>query len=382
MRLTCIFILLLTLSISKLFGQCSPGGNLNVPGSPDLYISSSACYSSITMANNGLLIVQSGATLTINGNVNAENGDGITVQNGGNLIITGTLATNNNFSLQVFGTSTIGSIDVFNNAIFSIAGTGSINVTGNVQADNNCSISVSLGGVFDVGGNVTVGGGNSSVNVNGTFHIDGQYTGPTPSGSGNMDDLDQIFLPIYLPVTLKEIKLICHPLGKTLFWSTVSEHNSSHFSMMKSNDGVNWALVGNVSAAGTSNQEIQYEFRDTENSEDQGYYQLIQYDFNGQYVDLGVLSNNCLKDITFNTYPNPSEQLFSIEIEGIDKNSEGNYYLNLEDLSGRTIFSKSLNLNVGDYAIPIEISGLITGAYIIKLTKENVSIRSLRHYIK
>lgn len=348
------------------WGQCIPGGTLTVPGSPDMYITSDACYASITMQNNALLIIQSGVTLTIEGNVNAANGDGITVQNGGTLIIDGTITTNNNFSLIVSGTSSIGNIDVNNNAVFSITGSGTVNVTNDVDAENNCSISIALGGNFNVGGDVTVGGGSSSVTVDGNFIINGQYTGPTPTGQGTMSDADEQFLANELPVELIEFYSTCELNGVKLTWTTASEHNSSHFAVIYSSDGTNWDNIGEITAAGYSNEIITYEFISENRNHFSGYFKLDQIDINGERKTYSEIFTNCKLSNVLSTVPNPSHENFTLILDGTAL-SDGEFSIRISDPDGKEVYSKKFSSSGKTMFLPIEITYPTSGIYFIHL---------------
>ncbi|MBI1837718.1 MAG: T9SS type A sorting domain-containing protein [Flavobacteriia bacterium] len=156
--------------------------------------SGNATYTALSMGNNAHLVVSTGNTLTINGTATSNNGLGITVQSGGTLVITGCLNGNNNFNLDIAGTITIGCVDVDNNGVLTVEGTGNVNVTGNLTTGTNSAISVNLGGGLDVGGSLTVGGGSSTITVNGSLTVDGAYSGPTATGTGSMSTSGQINL--------------------------------------------------------------------------------------------------------------------------------------------------------------------------------------------
>jgi hypothetical protein len=134
------------------------------------------------MDNNIMVTVPSGVTLTICGNWSGQNGDGITVNAGGTLIITGTLDINNNFTLTSNGTVSIGTVNVNNNSGFTVSGTGSLSVTNNFTAGTNATISIASGGTMTVGGNLTVSAG-STITTNGTLSVTGTITGAQPTGS-------------------------------------------------------------------------------------------------------------------------------------------------------------------------------------------------------
>jgi hypothetical protein len=182
-KLKIILLLILISFGSNLHAQCSscsPGGSYNF--TTNTIISSSVCYTSVSMANNILVTVQSGDTLTVCGDWTGNNGDGITVDNGGTLIITGNLIINNAFSLSSNGSVSIGSITMNNSSSLSVGGSGSLIVSGDVSAGNSATLNVSTGGNFDIGGNLSVGTG-STITANGTLDVTGTITGAQPTGS-------------------------------------------------------------------------------------------------------------------------------------------------------------------------------------------------------
>lgn len=69
-----------------------------------------------------------------------------------------------------------------------------------------------------------------------------------------------------------------------LDWATTQEINSSHFLVERSNNGVDFTSLGGVSAAGMSDEEVKYQFRDdTPPSQGMIYYRLKQVDLDGQF---------------------------------------------------------------------------------------------------
>lgn len=200
MKIRCYFFFLLVLFTKNLFGQCSPGGTLNVPANPDVTISSSTCYNSVSMTSSGFILVKSGATLTINGNVTAAMNCGITVENGATLIINGNISANNLFTFNIYGSASLHSIQVGSASVFNVTSTGNLSISGNIQTNISFNLNIDSGGILTVNGDASINYYASSVDVDGAFVIGGNYTGPsTPTGNGAMCDNDQIFLT---PTTL------------------------------------------------------------------------------------------------------------------------------------------------------------------------------------
>ena len=83
-----------------------------------------------------------------------------------------------------------------------------------------------------------------------------------------------------------------------LFWSTISEQNTSHFNLQKSRDGETWTTITTLNAAGNSTTNIDYNVTDYEVEPIINYYRLQQYDSNGVYETYGpVVINNMDSDI-------------------------------------------------------------------------------------
>ena len=378
MQIRCYFLLLLLFSANNFFGAV-----LSIGNGASWSTSLSATYTGLTMANNASLTVMNGHTLTINGTASTNNGLGITVQTGGTLIITGCLNGNNNFSFNVAGNLSVGCIDIDNNGSLTIQGNGNVSVAGNFTAGQNTSVTVAMNGQLTVGGSFSIGTGTSSVLVNGNLQIDGQYIGAYPSGTGNMDDLDQVFLPMYLPVELKEIKSTCIDNRMKIQWITASEYNTSHYSILHSQDGKDWETLSTVSGAGTSSDEIEYSYTDENIRSTSSYYKVIQYDIDGQYTDFGILNSNCYLKINLelSTYPNPSQESFALQISTLEQTDTGIYAVNIRDISGRLLNSQKIELETGTTNLYFNDLTFKTGCYTVELIHESGRGKVIRHAI-
>ena len=68
-----------------------------------------------------------------------------------------------------------------------------------------------------------------------------------------------------------------------IYWATATEHNTTHFVVEKSENGVIWLELGTVAAAGNSTQELHYDVTDNAVKPIYNYYRLTQYDVDGAY---------------------------------------------------------------------------------------------------
>jgi hypothetical protein len=83
---------------------------------------------------------------------------------------------------------------------------------------------------------------------------------------------------IVLPVKLIEFKAMEKTDHVLLQWSTNAEINSSHFIIERSTEGSSFNEIGTVAAAGTSNLERNYEFKDVTAIKGMNYYRLKMVD--------------------------------------------------------------------------------------------------------
>lgn len=171
-----LFFLFFILSFSSSFSQTLTIGNNGTYSSP-----SSETYDGLSLGNSASLTVNSGHTLTINGNATSNNGFGITVEENATLIITGTLTGNNSITLTVSGTLSVGGISISNNGTLTVGGTGEITVNGDFTSGTGATIDIDGGMTVD--GNLDLGSG-STISNDGTLSVSGEYTGPEISGGG------------------------------------------------------------------------------------------------------------------------------------------------------------------------------------------------------
>ena len=75
------------------------------------------------------------------------------------------------------------------------------------------------------------------------------------------------------------------PVDKSnlIYWSTATEHNTTHFVVEKSENGNTWFELATVAAAGNSTQELHYSITDNTVKPIYNYYRLTQYDTDGAY---------------------------------------------------------------------------------------------------
>ncbi len=177
-----------------------------------------------------------------------------------------------------------------------------------------------------------------------------------------------------LPIELLSFSSTCIDNHAVLNWQTASEYNSSYFVVEKSIDGIYWHLVGQVSAAGNSNELINYTFIDQEKSN--GYYRLNQVDIDGKNEYFGPVEVSCEQhSFKAHTLPNPSNSNFWIQITSDDESSA---YYEIKDLKGNTVFQDQIAIQNGLNLYQVN-SSLPSGMYFIHIISENEKSLILKH---
>lgn len=95
-----------------------------------------------------------------------------------------------------------------------------------------------------------------------------------------------------LPIELISFEGKTSPQGNVLIWKTASEHNSSYYLIEYSSTGEfnEMSVIGEVAAAGYSNDILTYTFLDNSFSYGINYYQLTQVDADGQFKVYGPIA--------------------------------------------------------------------------------------------
>lgn len=183
-----------------------------------------------------------------------------------------------------------------------------------------------------------------------------------------------------LPVELYSFTANC--LGEDnvkLTWVTASEHNSSHFVVENSINGIDWNVSGVVNAAGTSQEILEYEFEFRTHSS-LNYFRLKQVDKDGEEVIYPEISVVCSSNYnTLVTMPNPSGNEFTAVFDS--EINDSSVEIQLTDIQGRDVFSKRFNVSKGLNFIVLESQTWPAGVYYLKVTAADGTVQLIRHRI-
>jgi hypothetical protein len=96
--------------------------------------------------------------------------------------------------------------------------------------------------------------------------------------------------PVSLPIELLNFYGFNSGNSNTLIWETASENNTSHYNIMRSDNGESWENIGTLVAAVNSSKNIEYKYKDYVFNDDINYYYIIQYDNDGLYEKFDPIS--------------------------------------------------------------------------------------------
>ena len=167
---------------------------------------------------------------------------------------------------------------------------------------------------------------------------------------------------VVLPVEFAHFSATNAKEGVNLTWKTAMEKNAAQFNVMFSKDGKSFSLVGTVPAVGNSTTLQVYSFIHAEKISSEGYYQIIEVDFDGSktYSPKIVVTPSAAfttSNVLVTAYPNPTQAVINLTIEG-------------EQLSGSLMLYSSSGVaqtitfdDLGIKNYRADLSHLPTGAY-------------------
>jgi hypothetical protein len=169
-----------------------------------------------------------------------------------------------------------------------------------------------------------------------------------------------------LPVEMLYFEASKNGNSVVLDWATASETNSKHFVVERSSDGVNWAPIGKLAAAGNSTTAVNYSFTDVQPIAGTSYYRLVQVDIDNSEHLSSVQSIDFYSDFALSIHPNPSKDgIFNVTVKNSDEGKSSiRVFTVLGQLISESIFS-------GDYSGTLNLSNLNKGVYMVTVVSGN-----------
>lgn len=155
-----------------------------------------------------------------------------------------------------------------------------------------------------------------------------------------------------------------------LEWSTASEVNINRFELETSTDGETWYKINEQLSSAVTNGGAAYHYTDYRPALGINYYRLhiVENDHTHSYSRMEVV-NTVTSSGHWSIYPNPAEDNINIEWTSINEDLA---YLQLSDVLGRTLIpNKAVEITAGVNLIPLNISSLTPGTYILQITTKS-----------
>ena len=172
------------------------------------------------------------------------------------------------------------------------------------------------------------------------------------------------------PVPVSLLSFTAQRTGRVnkITWSTSQEINTSHFVVERSTDSRNYTAIGQVTAAGNSNNTRNYSFIDNTPTRGINYYRLriVDTDSRAKFSAVRNVRNEGTADVA--VYPNPVSDVLQVNItsDKLDKAS-----ISVSDMNGKLVSVKAISLNEGANYININTANLSSGTYVIKIQLNN-----------
>lgn len=164
-----------------------------------------------------------------------------------------------------------------------------------------------------------------------------------------------------LPITLEYFKGNASPAGFELQWSTSLEQNANYIEVERSTDGKNFLSQTKVAAKGVPSK---YSYTDVSSDANARYFyrlRLVDIDGSSKFSQVIYLSRAVRSGI-FEINPNPATAIVRIQ------SAFTSATLQIYSLSGALVKTEKWNTGM-----VIDVSGLPSGTYLLKLTERNKS---------
>ena len=234
------------------------------------------------------------------------------------------------------------------------AGPADVDATGSNLLPND--ITNLRNAMTDITGNntaitaLTVENGRNHIQFNGINSFSGGTAGIT------------INTPLAIDVSSFEINT--ENCNNTLFWEVENEEAFSHFVVEKSDNGVQFATIGEINL----NDAMAYSFEDPSTTNNT-YYRLKLVNLDGTFEYTSTLSamNDCNEGASnIKLYPNPATATH--DVINLDfYTSATNANVTIMDNIGRVIYNNVHQTQEGENNLKLDISDFPTGIYLVNL---------------
>ena len=167
----------------------------------------------------------------------------------------------------------------------------------------------------------------------------------------------------------------------TFKWETATELNNNFFEIERSKDGFVFEPISKIKSKsndGNSSVALNYSFIDENPLDGESYYRLKQVDFSRDFTYSKIVSVTFNKqyNISFVTFPNPNDGIFSVKLTGIE-----NYHdidVSIYDKDGKLVYyQKTDSYAIKDKSFNIQLEDDVkSGIYTLIYSMEGLEYSS------
>ncbi|MBX9850358.1 MAG: T9SS type A sorting domain-containing protein, partial [Cytophagaceae bacterium] len=177
-----------------------------------------------------------------------------------------------------------------------------------------------------------------------------------------------------LPVNFSSFNVFQENGKVKIQWSTSTEVNNSHFEIERSSNGIYFETIGKVNGKGNSNINNSYQYMDVP-SQVYGtwYYRIKQVDYDGNAHTTETIPVALEKQTELKIYPMPVREGENLNVL-FDLPEDGAVDIQVKDVTGKIIYSKSINGSRGINEFVLNASEIVAGVYVLTMENLHTSI--------
>lgn len=170
-----------------------------------------------------------------------------------------------------------------------------------------------------------------------------------------------------------------------LHWTTASESNNRGFELQRSTDGINYTVIGFINSlaiGGNSVTQLNYAFTDNNPAGSKQYYRLRQVDIDNHSKFSNIVLIKGDKPVTLmidGLFPNPASTSVNVLIAAPNKDK---VTMVIIDVEGRKVSQQIVKVETGNNTIPVDISHLSNGTYMVKLVCSSNCESAVAKFVK
>lgn len=183
------------------------------------------------------------------------------------------------------------------------------------------------------------------------------------------------------PLPIELISFTAKEVGRNvkLNWETATEINNDYFSLERSSDGQLFSELAIVDGAGSSSDNLQYQYMDHHPLDGVSYYRLKQTDFNGTFSYSNIVAieqSQSELDFAIDFFPNPSNMGEAIILTILSEKNE-NLTLEIFDIHGRLCYSESVIASENNRVELPSTSFNSSGVYLLKMNSLSCNVSKI-----